>query len=273
MKHLKLFEDFNSRTPEQVAELLEDLFVEIFDKWEIKEIPVELLRGFTNDGHFFANLDTEDLYYKIVIFPGSFNTVILQIKSNIFQPSSIERFKEMVRDCQPVLDRLKSFGIDFYSDSQMYQNAYNFGRIQYFRVVVELPNKVSESYHNDEIDDEVCKYIGDDEYHYWRDKIVGAPHYKAIEIIKKQIAIVESDFSKEFDESKFVIGKDRVTYNGNPIYSSRHTDTELKMAVSYCGDDWYLVECYHNWYFYTFLCDDFIGLESLGQTIIDEIEK
>jgi len=45
------------------------------------------------------------------------------------------------------------------------------------------------------------------------------------------------------------------------------------MAVSYCGDDWYLVECYHNWYFYTFLCDDFIGLESLGQTIINEIEK
>ena len=32
MKYLKLFEDFNSRNPKQVAELLEDLFVEIFDK-------------------------------------------------------------------------------------------------------------------------------------------------------------------------------------------------------------------------------------------------
>jgi hypothetical protein len=57
----------------------------------------------------------------------------------------------MVRDCQPVLDRLKSFGIDFHWDSQMIQNPYNFGRLEYFRVVVELPNKVSESYHNDEI--------------------------------------------------------------------------------------------------------------------------
>jgi hypothetical protein len=133
---------------------------------------------------------------------------------------------------------------------------------------------------NESQDDEVCKYISDDdEYHYWIDKIVGIPHYKAIEIIKKQIAIVESDFSKEFDESKFVIRKDRVTYNGNPFrpdplrYPVRPTDPELKMAVSYCGDDWYLVECYHNWYFYTFLCDDFIGLESLSQVIINKIEK
>lgn len=431
MKYLKLFEDFNSRNPKQVAELLEDLFVEIFDKWEIKEIPDDI-----EDGPFFANLDTEDPYYNITTIElGKGARVILKIQQNIFQSSSIERFKEMVRDCQPVLSRLKSFGVDFEWNSQMMQNPNNFGRLEYFRVVVELPNKVSESYHNDEIsndkslfeslkskfediedcaleltdmsygfyideikddkdikfirwvgntqdeyafyasgklisgnisvknlrinyedkpvekldkyrgknsnllreilknfklvisklkshifnyeciiqffvnaygvesgtciavgisvektsnsskkklfekkfnesqDDEVCKYINDDEYAYWRDKIVGAPHYKAIEIIKKQIAIVESDFSKEFDESKFVIRKDRVTYNGNPIYSSRHTDTELKMAVSYCGDDWYLVECYHNWYFYTFLCDDFIGLESLGQTIIDEIEK
>ena len=45
------------------------------------------------------------------------------------------------------------------------------------------------------------------------------------------------------------------------------------MAVSYCGDDWYLVECYHNWYFYTFLCDDLVGLEALGQKVIDEIER
>ena len=130
---------------------------------------------------------------------------------------------------------------------------------------------------NESQDDEVCKYISDDdEYHYWRDKIVGAPHYKAIEIIKKQIAIVESDFSKEFDESKFVIRKDRVTYNGNPLYGP-NTNKQLTLSVSYCGDDWYLVECYFNWgivsEFYTFLCDDFIGLESLGQKIIDEIEK
>jgi hypothetical protein len=42
---------------------------------------------------------------------------------------------------------------------------------------------------NESQDGEVCKYIIDDEYAYWRDRIVGAPHYKAIEIIKKQIGI------------------------------------------------------------------------------------
>ena len=37
MKYLKLFEDFNNKSVKQIEELLEDLFVEIFDKWEIKE--------------------------------------------------------------------------------------------------------------------------------------------------------------------------------------------------------------------------------------------
>ena len=132
---------------------------------------------------------------------------------------------------------------------------------------------------NESIDDEVCKYLNDDEYQYWREKIVGIPHYKAINIIKKQIEIIESDFSKEYEESKFVIGRDRVTYNGNPLYGARaglgipSTPRELMMAVSYCGDDWYLVELFHNWHFYTFLCDDLIGLESLGQKVIEKIER
>ena len=151
-KNLKLSESINNRTPKQIAELLEDVFVEIFDKWEIKEIPVVNYHTYFNqlfdDGQFFADLETEDLYYRIRIIS---NKVILKIQSNIFQPSSIERFKEMVRDCQPVLTRLKSFGIDFHWDSQRSQNPYDWGRLEYFRVVVELPNKVSESYHNDEI--------------------------------------------------------------------------------------------------------------------------
>ena len=131
---------------------------------------------------------------------------------------------------------------------------------------------------NESIDDEVCKYLNADDYTYWREKIVGIPHYKAINIIKKQIEIIESDFSKEYQESKFEIKRDRVTYNGNPLYGPREGlgipgSPELVMAVSYCGDDWYLVECYHNWYFYTFLCDDLVGLEALGQKVIDEIER
>ena len=131
---------------------------------------------------------------------------------------------------------------------------------------------------NESIDDEVCKYLNADDYTYWKEKIVGIPHYKAINIIKKQIEIIESDFSKEYQESKFEIKRDRVTYNGNPLYGPREGlgipgSPELVMAVSYCGDDWYLVECFHNWYFYTFLCDDLVGLEALGQKVIDEIER
>lgn len=131
---------------------------------------------------------------------------------------------------------------------------------------------------NESIDDELCKYLNADEYLYWKKKIVGIPHYKAINIIKKQIEIIESDFSKEYQESKFEIKRDRVIYNGNPLYGSRQgaglpSSPELMMAVSYCGDDWYLVECYHNWHFYTFLCDDLVGLEELGQKVIYEIKR
>jgi hypothetical protein len=135
MKHLKLFEDFSNKSVKQIEELLEDLFVEIFDKWEIKEVPV------VDDGHFFANLDTEDLYYSIkTIELGKGARIIFKIQSNIFEPSSIERFKEIVRECQPVLNRLKSFGVDFECDSQMIENPYNFGRLVNFRVIVTLNN-------------------------------------------------------------------------------------------------------------------------------------
>ena len=140
MKYLKLFEDFNNKSVKQIEELLEDLFVEIFDKWEIKEIPDDI-----DHGPFFASLETSDLYYDIgTIKLGKGARIIFKIQQNIFEPSSIERFKEMVRDCQPVLSRLKSFGVDFEWDSQMMQNPYNFGRLEYFRVIVDL-NNINES--------------------------------------------------------------------------------------------------------------------------------
>ena len=143
MKHLKLFEDFSNKSVKQIEELLEDLFVEIFDKWEIKEVPV------VDDGQFFESLDTEDLYYSIrTIELGKGARIIFKIQQNIFEPSSIEKFNEMVRECQPVLNRLKSFGVDFECDSLMIQNPYNFGRLVktrlYFRVIVTL-NNINES--------------------------------------------------------------------------------------------------------------------------------
>lgn len=132
MRYLRLFENFNNRDPKQIAELIEDVFVEIFDKWGIKEIPND-----TNDGIFFANLNTEDIYYNIrTVKLVKVTKIILKIQQNIFEPSSIEKFRELVRECQPVLNRLKSFGIDFEWDSQLVQNPYNFGRLDCFEVIV-----------------------------------------------------------------------------------------------------------------------------------------
>ena len=48
---------------------------------------------------------------------------------------------------------------------------------------------------NESIDDEVCKYLNADDYTYWREKIVGIPHYKAINIIKK--FFINSELAKE----------------------------------------------------------------------------
>jgi len=233
MKHLKLFEDFNSRTPEQVAELLEDLFVEIFDKWEIKEIPVD------DDGQFFANLDTEDLYYRIRTIS---NKVILQIKSNIFQPSSIERFKEMVRDCQPVLNRLKSFGVDFEWDSQMMQNPYNFGRLEYFRVVVELPNKVSESYHNDE--------INRDEYRELKGGTFDPEFNKGLSFTNDEFETIKHFCFKLTDNSSIMTPDKKsitVFYRNTP-----------RIMIEKFDDEWYVCKyIQENKYF---KCDTFDGL-------------
>jgi len=270
MKHLKLFEDFNSRTPKQVAELLEDLFVEIFDKWEIKEVPVELLRGFADDGQFFANLDTEDLYYRIKIFTGiqrsigSFNTVILQIKLNIFQPSSIERFKEMIRDCQPVLTRLKSFGVDFHWDSQMYQNPYNFGRIQYFRVVVELPNKVSESY----FDDKLIQKLDDEQYRDWTERVIGPPEQNIIPLIRQQIGEIEKKIDNRFNEEFEYYGK---YYEYHRKFSLSDNKSDLYVKIEKCDDEWYLVEIYSDWYYHWYLCDTDEGLKYLSDEFITEL--
>jgi hypothetical protein len=244
MKYLKLFEDFNSRNPKQVAELLEDLFVEIFDKWEIKEIPDDIEDGWQSfGGPFFANLDTEDPYYNITTIElGKGARVILKIQQNIFQSSSIERFKEMVRDCQPVLSRLKSFGVDFEWDSQMMQNPYNFGRLEYFRVVVELPNKVSESYHNDE--------INRDEYRELKGGTFDPEFNKGL-----------SFTNDEFEEIKHFCVK--LTKNSSIMTPDKKSITVFyrntpRIIIEKFDDEWYVCKyIQENKYF---KCDTFEGL-------------
>lgn len=142
MKYLKLFE--NIRSKKETAELLEDLFVEIFDKWEIKELPNDI----DDEAEFFANIDTEDLYYSIIPFLTNstqdrlyYPPIVLMIKQNILgvgiiEAKSISRFNNMVMDCHPILKRLKLYDINFEWDTKSILNPNNFGRLQYFRVIV-----------------------------------------------------------------------------------------------------------------------------------------
>ena len=137
---------------------------------------------------------------------------------------------------------------------------------------MSLNKDINESIQHDE---KLCKYLTDDEYHHWRDRIIEYPNNKqATDIIKDQIDEIESLRKNRFDEEKMSILKDRVIYNGNPLYGpSFDGDSYIKMAVSYCGDEWYLVECYYDYLFYTFLCDDLVGLEELSSELISKIEQ
>lgn len=261
MKHLKLFEDFNSRNPKQVAELLEDLFVEIFDKWEIREIPDDI-----DHSPFFASLDTSDLYYDITTIKlGKGAIIIFKIQQNIFELSSIERFKEMVRDCQPVLSRLKSFGVDFEWDSQMMQNSYNFGRLEYFRVIVNL-NNINESKK-----ESLIEKLDEEQYRDWTERVIGPPEPELIPSIRQQIDKIEKRIaSRSFDEEFEYYGK---YYKYHRKFSLSDNKSDLYVKVEKCDDEWYLVEIYSDWYYHWYLCDTDEALKYLSDEFITDLSS
>ena len=97
---------------------------------------------------------------------------------------------------------------------------------------------------NENIEEELCRYIDDYEYQNCRDKdrqIIGD---KAIEIFKEQIKLLLDEYGQTFDENLMKYRQTRLTYNGNPL---------LKMSLSLLDDEWYLIEAYINWGFCTFL--------------------
>jgi hypothetical protein len=253
MRYLKLFEDFNSRNPKQVAELLEDLFVEIFDKWEIKEIPI------VDDSLFFANLETEDLYYDITTIKlGKGARIIFKIQQNIFNRTCFKRFKEMVRDCQPVLSRLKSFGVDFEWDSQMMQNPYNFGRLEYFRVIVNL-NNINES-----MEESLIEELDEEKYRYWEKRVIGPPEPEIIPLIRDQIDKIEKRIAnRNFDKDDEVYFGN--TYEYHRRYSLSDNKPDLYVKIQKCDDDWYIVEIYSGWNFFRYLCDTKDGLKYISE--------
>lgn len=165
---------------------------------------------------------------------------------------------------------LHETGVSYPSEFKGYKCDQLDGVVDFIKWMLVNEN-INESFNHD---DKLCKYIEDDEYLYWRDKIIGCPGKKAIDIIKDQIDEIESLKNNRFNEDKFEILNHRITYNGNPLYGPDFDgDSYLKMAVSYCGDEWYLVECYYDYIFYTFLCDDLVGLEQIFTELSFEIEK
>ena len=254
MKYLKLFEDFNNKSVKQIEELLEDLFVEIFDKWEIKEIPDDI-----DHGPFFASLETSDLYYDIgTIKLGKGARIIFKIQQNIFEPSSIERFKEMVRDCQPVLSRLKSFGVDFEWDSQMMQNPYNFGRLEYFRVIVDL-NNINESKK-----ESLIEKLDEEQYRDWEKRVIGPPEPELIPLIRQQIDKIEKRIAnRSFDEEFETYWGTRYEYHCK--FSLSDNKSDLYVKIQKCDDDWYIVEIYSDWYYNWYLCDTKDGLKYISE--------
>ena len=246
MKHLKLFENFNNS--EEVEELLEDLFVEIFDKWEVKELPIEV----NNPSEFFGNLDSEDLYWNIITRN---DRVILQIKQNIFQPSSIERFKDLVRDCQPILERLKKYGLKFYFYSQMMQNPLNW---RDFRVVVELPTTIQES----KEDESLLEQIDEKTYRYWQSRYVGPPEERVIPIIRGEIDKIEKKIAKRSfdDECETILS----VYEYHRRFSLSDNRSDLYVTIQKCDDDWYLIELYSEWSYSWYLSDTEEGIKELA---------
>lgn len=121
-------------------------------------------------------------------------------------------------------------------------------------------------------DDDTVEFIGHDEYLYYRDKKYYKPTDEAIDILKDEILkfLTEYDREYQFNDDKFSLTNNRITFNGNPIYGP--TDPDLKLSMVLLDDDWYLLEVYFNWCFYTILCDDIIGLKKLSSSLLDKIE-
>jgi hypothetical protein len=119
MKHLKLFEGFNKMTIREVEELLEDLFVEIFDKWSIEK----------SSGYF---------NYDVCSVESNKPYIYLIISKTVFSHIEIDIFRELVEDCQPVLHRLSLYGIKFKWDEWKGHEPLNDAVICKFRVFIYL---------------------------------------------------------------------------------------------------------------------------------------
>lgn len=141
---------------------------------------------------------------------------------------------------------------------------------------------------NEHFEEQLCRHIDDEEYKSWKSREYIKLDEKSISVFKEQISKFLNDAKQlelgegrdyqEFSESKMNYYEYRVTYNGNPLYgpepaSISPTGSGLKMSLSKLDDEWYLIEAYFNWSFYTFLCDDLIGLKNLADTMVREIEE
>lgn len=145
---------------------------------------------------------------------------------------------------------------------------------------------------NESKDDDLCRPVEKEEYDNWTNRILSkTPSNKAIDIIIDQISKIEGSFNRVFIDKYLDIDYKLYPYSpyngtiyGNDVLIDKkcvyyrrisviRNNPDLHIWISECDDYWYIVEIYHNWGYYFFICDDLVGLEELGDAVISEFEK
>lgn len=88
---------------------------------------------------------------------------------------------------------------------------------------------------NEHFEEQLCRYIGDDEYQSWKSREYIKLDKKSISIFKEQIIKFLDRYNQNFDESKMYYIHNRITYNGNPLYGPPYNPTgedEYKLIIS-----------------------------------------
>ena len=176
MRWLKSYSVFESKDLEQIKDLIEDLFTEVTDKWEIKKIPSNRVAS-----DFMTGVSDDTLYYHV---GDCFGGISFRIYQRAFYTGNVEPgksidFNEVVNDSRKVIERIKRFNLeyDISFNSSMVQNPYNYSLLNTFilklvkidteeldrRKLLKFTQPISESV-------EGCDYLGYD-YRRRRDEL------------------------------------------------------------------------------------------------------
>ena len=140
----------------------------------------------------------------------------------------------------------------------MMQNPYNFGRLEYFRVIVDL-NNINESKK-----ESLIEKLDEEQYRDWEKRVIGPPEPELIPLIRQQIDKIEKRIAnRSFDEEFETYWGTRYEYHCK--FSLSDNKSDLYVKIQKCDDDWYIVEIYSDWYYNWYLCDTKDGLKYISE--------